>query len=156
MKVKVLRQRGPGETPYWERFDYDGPSDSSVAGVLDWLNYHDDIVNDAGERTARIAWECSCLQGVCGACAMVINGAPALACETFLRDLKGRELTIRPLQKFPTVRDLVVDRSAISDGLRSSGVFIGAYQPGKDMQQRAFARSAPAQDHGEIPFMDID
>lgn len=132
MKVKVLRQRGPAGTPYWEGFDYDGPADSSVAGVLDWLNYHDDMVNDAGERTGRIGWECSCLQGVCGACAMVINGTPALACETFLRDLKGETLTIEPLRKFPTVSDLVVDRSVIRDSLRETGMYIGEYRPGAD------------------------
>lgn len=37
---------------------------------------------------------------------MVINGVPALACETFLTDLACDELTIRPLQKFPVVHDL--------------------------------------------------
>ena len=103
MKVEILRRSAPEAAPYWEAFVYDGPADSTVAGVLDYLNYHDDIVNAAGEKTARIAWECSCLQGVCGACAMVINGVPALACETFLRDLKGETLTLRPLQKlFPS------------------------------------------------------
>ena len=132
MKVDILRQRGPEEAPYWERFDYGGPPDASVAGVLDWLNYHDDMVNDKGERTGRIGWECSCLQSVCGACAMVVNGAPVLACETFLRDLKGDTLTIEPLRKFPTVRDLIVDRSVIRDQLRETGMFIGEYRPGGD------------------------
>ena len=132
MKVKILRQRGPFGEPCWEGFDYDGPADSSVAGVLDWLNYNDDMVNDRGEPSPRIGWECSCLQGVCGACAMVINGTPALACETFLRDLKGDTLTIEPLRKFPTVSDLIVDRSVIRDQLRASGMFIGTYRPGGD------------------------
>ena len=91
MNIRVLRQQTPESAPYWEAFEYDGPRDNSVAGLLDYLNYHDDIVNADGKRTTRIGWECSCLQGVCGACAMVINGVPALACETFLQNLKGNE-----------------------------------------------------------------
>lgn len=128
MKVRILRQKRDAE-PYWEAFDYDGPMDTSIAGLLDYINYNDDIRNDAGERTERIEWECSCLQGVCGACAMVINEMPALACETFLSDLKGNEITIRPLRKFPVLRDLVVDRNIIHENLKRTNVYIGEYRP---------------------------
>ena len=75
MKIKIMRQDNPFSSGYFESFDYDGPTDISVAGMLDHLNYNDDIVNDRGEKTTRITWECSCLQGVCGACAMVINNS---------------------------------------------------------------------------------
>ena len=119
MRVRVLRQESPTTEPYWESFDYDGPRDTSVAGMLDYLNYHDDIVSADGQPTRRIAWECSCLQGACGACAMVINGTPALACDTFLRDLEGDEVVLRPLTKFPTIHD----------NLRRVDVSIGEYQP---------------------------
>ena len=132
MKVRVLRQQTPVSTPYWEVFEYDGPADNSVAGVLDYINYHDDIVNVEGKGTTRIGWECSCLQGICGACAMVINGKPALACETFVRDLKGKEITIQPLRKFPVIHDLVVDRSSIHENLKQADVYIGEYQPSAD------------------------
>lgn len=127
--VRILRQMTREDSPYWETFLYDGPRDTTVAGLLDYLNYHDDIVNAAGEKTTRIGWECSCMQGVCGACAMVINEKPALACETFLRDLKGKEITIRPLRKFPTVHDLVTDRSAVQENQKKDNVFIGEYHP---------------------------
>ncbi len=133
MRVNVLRQQFPGSDPYWETFDYDGPDDNSVAGVLDYLNYHDDIVDISGRRTTRIGWECSCLQGICGACAMVINGAPALACETFVRDIKDAEIRIQPLQKFPVIHDLVVDRSSIHENLKRANVCIGEYQPAADI-----------------------
>ena len=129
MRVRILRQDSPVAEPYWESFNYDGPSQTSVAGLLDWLNHHDDIVNDAGQRTRRIAWDSSCLQCACGACAMVINGMPALACDTFLKDLKGDEIVLRPLSKFPVIRDLIVDRISIQENLKRSNVFIGTYQP---------------------------
>ena len=129
MRVRILRQESPAAEPYWESFEYDGPESASVSAMLDYLNYHDDIVNDAGQKTRRIAWECSCLQGVCGACAMVINNTPALACETFLRDLEGNEVVLRPLGKFPVVRDLAVDRTSIHRNLQRGNVSIGTYQP---------------------------
>lgn len=133
MRVRILRQQFPDSAPYWVSFEYDGSADNSVAGVLDYINYHDDIVNAEGKGTTRIGWECSCLQGICGACAMVINGKPALACETFVRDLKGKEITIQPLRKFPVIHDLVVDRSSIHDNLKQANVCIGEYQPSADI-----------------------
>ena len=132
MRVRILRQQSPVSEPYWETFDYDGPADNSVAGVLDYINYHDDIRDVDGKRTTRVGWECACLQGLCGACAMVVNGAPALACETMLRDLKGDTLEIRPLGKFPVIHDLVTDRSSIHENLTQTNVCIGEYQPSGD------------------------
>ena len=79
MKVKILRKKNPGAESYWETFAYTGPENNSIAGVLDYLNYHDDPVNIQGKVSDRITWEFSCLQGECGACAMVINGVPTLA-----------------------------------------------------------------------------
>lgn len=60
---------------------------------------------------------------------MVICGKPALACETFLRNLPKDEITLEPLRKFPTVSDLVVDRSIIQENLKVSGAWIEEYQP---------------------------
>ena len=66
-----------------------------------------------------ISWECSCLQKKCGACAILVNGRPKLACDTFIRDYtkKGR-LTLAPLSKFPVIKDLIVDRSILYNNLR--------------------------------------
>ena len=128
MKVKILRQQAPDTEPYWETFSYDGPQDNTVAGILDYLNYNDDITDINGNKTSRIGWECSCLQGMCGGCAMVINDEPSLACETFLRDLESSELIIQPLKKFPVVHDLVVDRSVIHENLMKF-LSVNSYRP---------------------------
>ena len=129
MKVKVLRQQTPFSESYWEVFDVEAPEEISVAGLLDHINFNDDIVDENGKKTTRIGWECSCLQGICGACAMVINGVPALACETFIKDLKKDVISIRPLQKFPVIHDLLVDRSVIQDNLRQTDMYIEEYRP---------------------------
>ena len=137
MRLKILRQKSPEAESYLEVFDYDGPRDNTIAGVLDYINNSEFIINDKGEKSSKIMWDCSCMQGVCGACAMVINDEPRLACETFLDDIKGSEITIRPLRKFPVVRDLIVDRSIIHDNLRKNKLFIEEYNPKKAKSKRA-------------------
>ncbi|MBR0147166.1 MAG: succinate dehydrogenase/fumarate reductase iron-sulfur subunit [Eubacterium sp.] len=129
MKVKILRQQSPVSEPYWQTFSYTGSRDKSVAAMLDDLNYNDDLIDIDGNRTDVISWESSCLQGMCGACAMVICGHPALACQTFLRDLPKEEITLEPLRKFPTISDLLVDRSIIFENLKRANAYIEAYQP---------------------------
>ena len=119
MKVKILRQKSPEDESYWEGFDYYGPSDHTIASVLDYIN-NDITYNDQGVKTRKIMWDCSCMQGVCGACAMVINETPRLACETFVDSIKGNEIIIRPLRKFPVICDLMLDRSIIHDNLKKN------------------------------------
>ena len=133
MRVKILRQRFPGAEAYWQTFLYEGPKDVSVASVIDTLNYRDDITDIDGNRVPRISWECSCLQGMCGGCAMVINGRPALACETFLTDM-GEEVTLAPLSKFPVLSDLVVDRTVIQETLLAGNDYIGEYRPSPEKE----------------------
>ena len=123
MKVRILRKSRDMEQSYWDTFRYEGSRDITVAGMLDILNYRDDVTNEKGEIVPRIQWSCSCLQGMCGACAMVINRRPSLACETFLRDL-GEEIVLEPLKKFPVICDLVVDREIIHDNLSKANAYI--------------------------------
>jgi succinate dehydrogenase / fumarate reductase iron-sulfur subunit len=61
---------------------------------------------------------------VCGGCAIVINGTPALACATFINDIKGDELILEPLSKFPVVADLIVDRSIIYENLKQAQAYL--------------------------------
>ena len=128
MRVKILRQASPVSEPYWQEFNYECQENQTVAGMLDELNYKDDLVDINGDPAPRIGWECSCLQGMCGACAMVINNRPALACETFLRDLKGDTIMIEPLKKFVTICDLVVDRGVIPENLKKANAYIEEYK----------------------------
>lgn len=117
MLVRIKRQKSPGSEPYWQSFTYDGTGHITVSAVLDALNYTDDLFDTEGNPAPKIRWECSCIQAVCGGCAMVINGVPALACSTFIDEIKGKELVLEPLSKFPVVADLVVDRSIIYENL---------------------------------------
>ena len=124
MIVKIKRQAAPDKEAYWQSFLYNGPRHVTVAAVLDALNYTDDLFDTDGNPAPRIRWECSCMQAVCGGCAMVINGVPALACDTFADQGKTEELVLEPLSKFPVVADLVVDRSVIYDHLIDAKAYL--------------------------------
>lgn len=91
----------------FKEFKYSGDLNIPVTVLLDEIG--------------GITYQCSCLQGLCGACAMVINSQPKLACQTFLKDeIMVREygiITIEPLSKFPVVKDLKVDMSRLHDDL---------------------------------------
>jgi len=51
----------------------------------------------------------SCRMGVCGSCGMMINGVPALSCNTQILDVTTTALTLAPLPNFNIIRDLVAD-----------------------------------------------
>jgi succinate dehydrogenase / fumarate reductase iron-sulfur subunit len=124
MIVKIKRQRSSDSEAYWQSFRYDGTKHVTVSAVLDALNYTDDLFDVDGKPAPRIRWECSCMQAVCGGCAMIINGVPALACVTFVDEVKGDELVLEPLSKFPVVADLIVDRSVIYENLIKAKAYL--------------------------------
>ena len=124
MIVTIKRRSSSDAAPYWQSFSYDGPEHVTVSAVLDALNYTDDLFDTEGKPAARIRWECSCMQAVCGGCAMIINGVPALACATFADEVKGKELVLEPLSKFPVVADLIVDRSSIYENLKQAKAYL--------------------------------
>ena len=124
MIVKIKRQNQPASPAYWQSFHYNGPKHVTVSAVLDALNYTDDLFDIEGKPASRIHWECSCMQAVCGGCAMVINGVPALACATFIDEIKGETLRLEPLSKFPVVADLIVDRSIIYEQLLHAKAYL--------------------------------
>lgn len=55
----------------------------------------------------------SCAHGICGSCAIKINGKNMLACQALVRDVspasEQEPITLEPLQAFPVIKDLVVD-----------------------------------------------
>ena len=57
-----------------------------------------------------------CRAGICGACGMLIDGRPRLACRTLTRDL-GTGITLAPLPAFQLIGDLSVDTGKWMQGM---------------------------------------
>jgi len=60
------------------------------------------------EQDPSLQFDFCCRAGICGACAVMINGQPGLACHTLTRDLP-EEITLMPLPIFKLIGDLSVD-----------------------------------------------
>lgn len=60
------------------------------------------------QQDPTIAFRCSCRVGMCGTCAIQINGVARLACKTRLTALKTEEVLLTSLPHFPVIRDLAV------------------------------------------------
>lgn len=118
MKIlfEVTRQRSASEKPYVQRVTLE-THDTTVAQALD-------IINEGELAGDPISWDCSCKQKKCGACAMLINGRPRLACDTRLSEFPKGKIALAPLRKFPVVRDLTVDRSVMFDDLKTLGSWL--------------------------------
>jgi fumarate reductase iron-sulfur subunit len=68
-----------------------------------------------------LAFRYACRVGMCGSCAMVIDGRERWACRTLLASLRGSAVTVRPLYHFPLIRDLVVDMTAFRERMLAAG-----------------------------------
>ncbi len=55
-----------------------------------------------------LSFRCACRVGMCGTCAMSIDGVPRLACQTRVRTLQADVVHVAPLPNLPVVKDLVV------------------------------------------------
>ncbi len=118
--LHILRRENAKSAPYWEDFIYESDDEeATVATALRALRAdHRADAGMKGEPFRPVAWDHSCLQKRCGACAMVINHVPALACNTWLKDLPGERVTLEPLKKFPVIEDLLVDRRIMMKNLK--------------------------------------
>ena len=122
--VHIKRQANIESKSYWQDFGIECDESTSVAVALRELNGRTILTDINGKPADKIAYECGCMVRKCGACAMRINGIPRLACSTFLGSLKGKKLILEPLSKFPLVKDLIVDRSAIFKKLEQVSIWL--------------------------------
>ncbi|MBA4494617.1 succinate dehydrogenase iron-sulfur subunit [Paenactinomyces guangxiensis] len=111
----VTRQDGPDGTPYQEEFKI--PYRKNMNVISAFMEIQRNPVNAKGEKVAPIQWESNCLEEVCGACSMVINGRPRQACTALIDKLK-QPIRIEPMKTFPVIRDLIVDRGRMFDALK--------------------------------------
>src|SRR5215211_7843979 len=100
--------------------------DPSVGGDGDFQDYVLDCPNESAmtmldvllriqrEQDSTVAFRFACRVAMCGSCGMVINGKERLACKTNVADIPaGQDITLRPMNHFPVIKDLVVDMDTL-------------------------------------------
>lgn len=119
IKVKVLRQENDHAGAHWETFNVPREVGMNVTTILQRIAANP--VTADHQETTPVAFECNCLEEVCGACTMVINGRVRQACSALVDSLLADSadgIELRPMTKYPVVRDLVVNRRRMFDTLK--------------------------------------
>lgn len=130
----VWRQSGPDTRG--RIVEYQATDISKDMSVLEMLDLVNERLTERGEDP--IAFSHDCREGICGSCAMMINGVAhgpvkgAAVCQVHMRNFAdGSRIEIEPWrsQAFPIVKDLVVDRSAF-DRIIAAGGYISSHTGG--------------------------
>jgi succinate dehydrogenase / fumarate reductase iron-sulfur subunit len=124
-KLVVWRQHGPDDQGEFETHEVtDIDPDASFLEMLDQLN-----ARLGREKKQTIAFDSDCREGICGSCALVIDGTPqgphqVTSCQTYMRDfVDGATIKVEPYRAnaMPVIRDLVADRSALDRVIQAGG-----------------------------------
>jgi succinate dehydrogenase / fumarate reductase iron-sulfur subunit len=147
VELQIRRQDRPTSRPYWQTFECPVRPGANVVSLLMDLREH--CVTREGERVDPVAFEHNCMEEVCGACAMLINGRPQPACSALIAELET-PIRLEPLPKFPVVRDLMVERAAMFEHLKRVKAWVKIDGPW-DLHERA-PRISPQQWQADYLF----
>jgi succinate dehydrogenase / fumarate reductase iron-sulfur subunit len=127
--LHIWRQKSPAAAGQMVAYPVDGIGpDMSFLEMIDVLN--EQLVRKGEEP---VAFDHDCREGICGSCAMMINGLAhgpergTTTCQLHMRSFAdGDHIYIEPwrAKAFPVVKDLVCDRSAL-DRIIQAGGFVG-------------------------------
>ena len=131
--LRIWRQANATAKGELKTYHVDNVSEEmSFLEMLDLLNEQLTMANDD-----PVAFDHDCREGICGACGVVINGAPhgrysspvpTTTCQLHMRNFAdGAVIDVEPWRAgaFPIIKDLVVDRTAF-DAIIQAGGFISA------------------------------
>lgn len=122
LSVSVWRGGEKGE---YQTFEVPQRDNQTVLDVVTWIQRNCD---------AALAYRFACRVGVCGSCAMTVNGRPRWTCRTHVsRVVKNGKLEIAPLANLPVIRDLAADMTPFFEKWQAAR---GRFVPGEGAQDR--------------------
>lgn len=130
VKFIITRRDKPDAASYTEEFEVPYRPNMNVISAL--MEIQRNPVKSDGSKTSPVNWESNCLEEVCGACSMVINGKPRQACSALIDQLE-QPVRLEPMSTFPVVRDLVINRQRMFNALKKVKAWIpidGTYDLG--------------------------
>jgi succinate dehydrogenase / fumarate reductase iron-sulfur subunit len=106
VKFKVFRFNAEEDyLPYYDDYEMEVTSEEVVLDILNRIKWDHD---------GSFSYRRSCRHGICGACAIKVNGKSTLACKESMNDmidLFGDELVLEPLSKKRAVKDMIIDKA---------------------------------------------
>ncbi len=111
--------------PRYREYQVECPKGSTVLDALNEIKWRHD---------GTLSYRRSCRHGICGSCAMTINGKNNLACESQVDTLKG-VIWVEPLRSFPIIKDLIVDMEPFYERLKAVKPYFMAGTPPTDKER---------------------
>ena len=105
LQVKVWR--GSAQGGRFESFQVPRQESQTVLDVVSWIQQYAD---------PTLTYRFACRVGMCGSCAMMVNGVPRWTCRTHVGKVAtGDSLTVEPLRNLPVIKDLAADMDPFFD-----------------------------------------
>ncbi len=90
-----------------DQFEVPQHDSQTVLDVVSWIQQHAD---------PTLSYRFACRVGMCGSCAMMVNGVPRWTCRTHIsKVVEGGAVHIAPLRNLPVIKDLAVDMDPFFD-----------------------------------------
>ena len=99
------------------------PVPAPTSRVLDALLYVRENLDPS------LGFRYSCRAGMCGSCAVVVNGKEALACQTSIGSLGTTHVRVTPLRALPVLRDVMCDMTPFFDTLKRAEAAMQPREP---------------------------
>src|SRR5690349_16111130 len=100
VRLRVQRQDAPAASPRVEEFDVPWEPYMNVLSAL--MAVHRNPVTVSGQKTTPVVWESNCLEEVCGACTMLVNGRVRQGCSALVDKIQSEQpgpITLAPMSK---------------------------------------------------------
>lgn len=126
LTLHIWRQSCPSEEGAFFTYTASNVSpDMSFIEMLEGVN-----IELESQGHEPVAFECDCLEGICGTCSLMINGVPhgpeneTTTCQLHMRKFQdGDTIVIEPwrAEAFPIIKDLIVDRTSFDRIIQAGG-----------------------------------
>ena len=112
--------RGDDAGGEYQPFKVPALASQTVLDVVAWVQQNED---------PTLTYRYACRVGMCGSCAMMVNGRPRWTCRTHVNKVsKGDKLTVAPLRNLPVIKDLATDMDPFFDKWIAAG---GVHHPSR-------------------------
>lgn len=105
--IDVSVWRGTGGTGAYQSFAVPEQDNQTILDVVSWIQQYAD---------PTLSYRFACRVGMCGSCAMTVNGTPRWTCRTHVKTVaRNRALRLAPLRNLPVIKDLTADMEPFFD-----------------------------------------
>lgn len=105
--LSVSVWRGTDQGGNYETYEVPAQDNQTILDVVSWIQQNSD---------PTLTYRFACRVGMCGSCAMMVNGKPRWTCRTHVKKvLDGDKLMVAPLRNLPVIKDLAADMDPFFD-----------------------------------------